>query len=584
MKKYSCSNSKVQGAGLVILSFFLLAGVFFWPARARCEIRAPVLKWQFGGCYSSWCEKGWYSSPAVADINNDGSIEVIASAYSIVVLDGNSGALEWRVKSGHDLTEPDAWNVGRTWPGVVVADIDNDGEPEIVTAHSGGYVSVYDASGYFAAGWPKRPADDEIRSLAVSDVNGDGYKEIIVGLARGSAHDNIYVFDYNGNIRSGWPQLHDGCCAYGIFNDNIAVADIDGNGKKEIVSPSDVHYICAFKENGARINANGMYGNKKWGEVGVWVDLAAELRGWGYCGTEHRPNFAHSPATVADLNGDSIPEIVVIGNVHNCATSPYTNLYHGPFIFNADRSRFKTDEFDWETVPQDVGAPICEDYNIIESCMPNPVVADIDGDGNKEVLFASNDGRLHCFWLDKTEKYNWPYSVYAPAEGIYRFASEPVVVDLDNDGFAEIIFTTWVQKGSNKTGNILVLDYRGNVVHKVSLPPAYSGDWNGAMAAPTVANIDLDPDLELVINTAHSGVVAYDLPGTSRSRILWGTGRGNFLRTGFPHEYMHRMCRYDYNSDGDVDGWDLALFTRPENLDDPGKFAEEFGASDCTDF
>ncbi len=31
-----------------------------------------ILKWQYGGCYSSWCETGWYSSPAVLDLNNDG--------------------------------------------------------------------------------------------------------------------------------------------------------------------------------------------------------------------------------------------------------------------------------------------------------------------------------------------------------------------------------------------------------------------------------------------------------------------------------------------------------------------------------
>jgi len=52
------------------------------------------------------------------------------------------------------------------------------------------------------------------------------------------------------------------------------------------------------------------------------------------------------------------------------------------------------------------------------------------------------------------------------------------------------------------------------------------------MAAPTLANIDADADLEVVLNTAHSGFVAYDLPGTENARVLWGTGRGNYQRTG----------------------------------------------------
>jgi len=55
------------------------------------DIAAPQLKWQNAGCYNSWCERGWYSSPAVADLDGDGQPEVIASAYSVVVLDGATG-------------------------------------------------------------------------------------------------------------------------------------------------------------------------------------------------------------------------------------------------------------------------------------------------------------------------------------------------------------------------------------------------------------------------------------------------------------------------------------------------------------
>ncbi|KPK04025.1 MAG: hypothetical protein AMJ56_18175, partial [Anaerolineae bacterium SG8_19] len=65
-----------------------------------------------------------------------------------------------------------------------------------------------------------------------------------------------------------------------------------------------------------------------------------------------------------------------------------------------------------------------------------------DGNGLMEILFASYDGRLHAYWLDKTEHHQWPYNVNGTGPGI-RFASEPVVADLDNDGLAEVIFTSW---------------------------------------------------------------------------------------------------------------------------------------------
>jgi uncharacterized repeat protein (TIGR01451 family) len=90
-----------------------------------------------------------------------------------------------------------------------------------------------------------------------------------------------------------------------------------------------------------------------------------------------------------------------------------------------------------------------------------------------------------------------------------------------------------VQKDSNQTGKLHILDYQGNPIHEIDLPAAYgSPDWNGALAAPTLANIDGDPDLEVVLNTAHSGFVAYDLPNTANARVVWGTGRGNYQRTG----------------------------------------------------
>ncbi len=107
------------------------------------------------------------------------------------------------------------------------------------------------------------------------------------------------------------------------------------------------------------------------------------------------------------------------------------------------------------------------------------------------------------------------------------------MADLNADGYAEVIVASWVQKGSYQTGKLHILDYQGNPMYEVDLPPAYgSPDWNGALPAPTLANLDADADLELVLNTAHSGFVAYDLPGTANARILWGTGRGNYQRTG----------------------------------------------------
>ena len=275
-------NSALSGACIVIL--VVLLG---WHEMAAAGICAPVLKWQHGGCYSSWCETGWYSSPAVADLDGDGRMEVIGSAYSIVSLDGATGTLIWRAKSGHDRSEPNAGNVGRTWPGVVVADLDGDCDLEIVTAHSGGYVSVYNHEGYFEPGWPRHPATNEFRSLAVADLDEDGDMETVVGQAK-LDRVNTWVFEHTGALRSGWPQLsNDEGSAAGLYNDNICLGNLDGDGKLEIVVPSDTITICAYKPDGTHLETHEMYHDHSghdmdyWGEVPAYVNLEYETRGWG---------------------------------------------------------------------------------------------------------------------------------------------------------------------------------------------------------------------------------------------------------------------------------------------------------------
>jgi uncharacterized repeat protein (TIGR01451 family) len=522
----------------VFLALLLLTGVpgiadpqpttLAAPSR---PLQAPVLKWQLGGCYPTWCETGWYSSPAVVDLDNDGSMEVIGVSYSLFAFDGEDGSVLWSV------ARPEA-DV-RVTAGVVVADLDGDEDLEIVTAHGQGYVRVLDHNGGLV--WQKQPTSGELRSLAVADLDGDGDMEIAIG--RGVLDQaNIWVLEHDGSLRPGWPQLSGGeGAAAGMYNDNIGLGDLDGDGVLEVVAPSDTLRVCAYEPDGSQIETHEMYHGHpehdmdRWGEVPAYVELAYEVQGWGPCSEQFtaRGNFANGPANVVDVNGDGINEVVVTGDVHDCHPDPNLDLYNGPYIFNGDRSRFQADGFDWTTLPVDAGAPLSQEFDVIAHAQPNPVTVDLDGDGFLEILYPSYDGRMHAFWLDKTEHGNWPYSVYNAAEGIYRYASEPVVADLDADGYAEVIFASWVQKGSYQTGKLHILDYLGNPLHEVDLPPAHGDeDWNGALAAPTLGNLDADAELELVLNTAHSGFVAYDLPGTERARVRWGTGRGNYQRTG----------------------------------------------------
>ncbi len=66
-----------------IFFFTILLSIQLTPTQAG-GIPAPVLKWVYGGCVSGpYCQTGWYASPAVADVDNDGHPEVLWGAYNL---------------------------------------------------------------------------------------------------------------------------------------------------------------------------------------------------------------------------------------------------------------------------------------------------------------------------------------------------------------------------------------------------------------------------------------------------------------------------------------------------------------------
>src|SRR5438876_3157815 len=488
-------------------------------------VSAPVLKWQYGGCLTGpYCQTGWYSSPAVADLDGDGQPDVIWGAYDVVALRGDSGSLKWRAPSGN-----------RVWPGIAVADLTGDGTLEVIVARDSDQLTVYNRFGNVV--WTRNPfSGGELRTLAVTDLETGGQLEIIVGQAAGLTARQLNVFAPNGTVRPGWPARHDGepGDSFGMWNQNVTVADMNGDGFKELFVPGG-HYINAFDRNGNQLTVNPIFAPRQfWSEVGVHVDQAVDLRGYANCGVEHRANFGNSAPVIADVDGDGVPELIVVGDVYNCATN--VSLYHVPFILKLDRTRWSGSGFDWTVLPTPGAdsAPRSQDWNVIEFAVPNPAVADLDGDGFKEIIYPSYDGKVHAYWLDKTEHGNWPYTVPttgAPGDD-YRFASEPIVVDLDNDGCAEVIFTSWPKKATGGVGQLHILDCQGVELYRGDLPTPAGDTWNGGLAAPTIAHIDGGPDFALVVGTTASGVVAYDLPNSANARILWGTGRGNYLRDG----------------------------------------------------
>ena len=531
------------------------------------------VKYVGGGKYNTgWCEDAYHGSPVVCDVDQDGTLEIIAASYTVSCLDAATGSLKWRFPVGSDRN---ATTNGtdlslRTWPSIYVGDIDGDGRKEIVAGHGSsilhqGKLAVYDENGYFKPGWPQA-LPDEVYSIEVADLDNDGTMEIAAGIGVADGQ-SVYVYEHDGSLRPGWPQLdaaHDGNktlvlpesdprapslgYSYGIFNDNLAIGDIDGDGVKEIVAPADMGQICAYKPDGSQVRTSmtmdygknfGVTEPVVWGRVGAFsnADYESKVYNGGFgrqsdlMGTQLTlsslpmyerltAHFTLSKAVIADLDGNGKNEVVVVGDVHDRADEAAANagadlphLYNELFIFNGDRTRFNSA---WSTEPTVKEPPLCpltnSDWETMDRCMPDPVCADLDGDGKLEILYPDYAGKLNCYSLDHTQPGSWPINVYDGST--MEYAGAPAVHDLNGDGVPEVIFTTYTQKQGTKRGSLYIADNKGNILQKVELPAATDTANtvpNGCMSTPVIADVDGDSKVEIVLHTHLSGVTVYDL-------------------------------------------------------------------------
>jgi hypothetical protein len=202
-----------------------------------------------------------------------------------------------------------------------MVDTNNDGEvnlcdvPSVIVTTGGGYPGANGFAWMLSGDKGVLQAQfegnvDASLTPALGDIDGDKIPEVIFEDLSG----HIVAYNNKGKIKFTGPDVS----PYGHYYAAIAIYDLDGDGKPEIIAGSSV-----FSNTGKLLWSNTLAGQAdSFGDTGT-APTAADLDGDGYLevifsnATYHHdgtlywksPDGISGMPQVADLNGDGLPEI-----------------------------------------------------------------------------------------------------------------------------------------------------------------------------------------------------------------------------------------------------------------------------------
>lgn len=325
---------------------------------------------------------------SVADLDQDGTLEIVAGTFTsnqLFVFNTAGG-----VRPGFPVSVPDA-----IWSAVAVGDVAGDDHQEMVFGSRGNKFYAFRDDGTELLDGDSNPltvgvfkvlgANENNGSPALADLDGDGKADIIYAAADGY----LYAWHGDGTSLPGFPV------AVGSTNSSVAVGYLDGPGDIQldiVVAPTN-NTLTAVQANGAI-----------------------------------RPGFPVFPRTtnsylrtpspaLADMNGDGYLDIV-------CAA---TN--GGIYVYDRNGSVVAP----WSNVRYSTMTSL--------SSEGSPIVADINGDGLPDVIMGDENGTLSALAGGTGALMaGFPIQLEAEVKGT------PAVCDCDGDGMTEIAVAGWDRK------------------------------------------------------------------------------------------------------------------------------------------
>lgn len=385
-------------------------------------------------------------------------------------------------------------------------------------------------------GWPKVIFQNTVENFgsptAMADLDGDGSKEIVVAAADGK----VYAYSKNGSTLPGFPFVVS--AGYGFFW-GANIDDIDKDGKKEII-------------------AKASFDLARGGKLYIIKSDGTAYTGWPVP-TINTYKSADGTPLIVDLDNDGTKEIVVTGDGNYKQITIHAYRLNGTEITGFPKT-----------------TPIEETLNNFGSLS----ATDMDKDGKVE-LAIGNANKFYLFDNQGNLLPGWPYV----ASSNVNFDSPGAFGDIDGNGNSELAAIG--DDPATDQAYVYIWRKDGTLFTNYPQVPAGIQEFNNLsrLNSPSIADIDNDGKDEIVIGMEkvvvfdEQGITSFttSVPGFNPPAIgdINGDGNVDFVSTWFYKlgialnngvSYWNRVFPWNENL--------YATFARPPitaDLDNNGK-------------
>ena len=458
---------------------------------------------------------GTRAAPATADLDGDGDLDaVIGNQDGNTVVFENTGTASAPAFAASVVNPFGLADIGID-AAPALADLDGDGDLDALIGEFAGNTVFFENTG--TASVPAFAASvvnpfglatvgfDAVPTLA--DLDGDGDLDALIGNSAGNS-----VFFENTGTASAPAFAASVVNPFGLADvgNNAAptLADLDGDGDLDALIGNSAGNTFFFANTGT---------------ASVPAFAASVVNPFGLAGVGNT-----ATPTLADLDGDGDLD-ALIGNADgNTVVFPNTGTATGPAFDASFSNPFGL---------ADVGNNAA------------PTLADLDGDGDLDALIGNNAG--YTFFFENTGTASAPAfaaSVLNPF-GLADVGNSaaPALADLDGDGDLDALI-------GNYAGNTFFFENTGTAsapafAAAVVNPFGLAGVGNNA--APTLADLDGDGDLDALIGNYAGNIFFFENTGTASAPAFAAAVVNPFGLAAVGSYVMPALA--DLDGDGDLD-------------------------------